>query len=333
MKRILCLALALFLCAQGAFAAELTVGVCIYDNTDAFMSSMRLDLESYAQGKAKLIVYDSMNDQNLQNDQVDSLLRENVDALILNPADRMAAGYLIEKAKQRGIPVIFINREPMPEDLLLYEKAYYVGADASQSGRLSGEILADYFLSHPEADKNGDGTVQYVLLRGEPGHQDAELRTQYALKPLQSAGFRVEKLQEDTGMWQRQLAQDKMGTFLSAWGDRIECVICNNDEMALGAIDALKAAGYFTGSAYMPVVGVDATAPALEALQQGSLLGTVLNDGKNQAQAALDLAILLSRSKTPTAQNFGYPITNGHFVWIPYRSVTREILSAQGGGT
>ena len=111
MKRILCLALALFLCAQGAFAAELTVGVCIYDNTDAFMSSMRLDLESYAQGKAKLIVYDSMNDQNLQNDQVDSLLRENVDALILNPADRMAAGYLIEKAKQRGIPVIFINRE------------------------------------------------------------------------------------------------------------------------------------------------------------------------------------------------------------------------------
>ena len=203
MKRILCLALALFLCAQGAFAAELTVGVCIYDNTDAFMSSMRLDLESYAQGKAKLIVYDSMNDQNLQNDQVDSLLRENVDALILNPADRMAAGYLIEKAKQRGIPVIFINREPMPEDLLLYEKAYYVGADASQSGRLSGEILADYFLSHPEADKNGDGTVQYVLLRGEPGHQDAELRTQYALKPLQSAGFRVEKLQEDTGMWQR----------------------------------------------------------------------------------------------------------------------------------
>ena len=142
MKRILCLALALFLCAQGAFAAELTVGVCIYDNTDAFMSSMRLDLESYAQGKAKLIVYDSMNDQNLQNDQVDSLLRENVDALILNPADRMAAGYLIEKAKQRGIPVIFINREPMPEDLLLYEKAYYVGADASQSGRLSGEILS-----------------------------------------------------------------------------------------------------------------------------------------------------------------------------------------------
>ena len=103
--------------------------------------------------------------------------------------------------------------------------------------------------------------------------------------------------------------------------------------MALGAIDALKAAGYFTGSAYMPVVGVDATAPALEALQQGSLLGTVLNDGKNQAQAALDLAILLSRGETPTAQNFGYPITNGHFVWIPYRSVTREILSAQGGGT
>lgn len=211
----------------------------------------------------------------------------------------------------------------------MYEYAFYVGADGAESGRLSGEILAEYFLAHPEADKNGDGTVQYVLIKGEPGHQDAELRTQNALKPLQEAGFHVEKLQEDTGMWRRQLAQEKMAGFLLAWGDQIECVISNNDEMALGAINALKAAGYFSGGRFMPVVGVDAISPAIETLRQGSLLGTVFNDGERQAMAAVDLAILLARGEEISADTYSYPITDERFVWIPYQRITREDLPDQ----
>ncbi len=258
MRRIVACLLLCLLPWMAASADIPEIGVCIYDTSDTFINSMRLHIESSAADRAKLTVYDSRNDQNLQIEQVQTLLEYGVDVLILNPVDRLAAGYLIELARQQNVPVVFINREPLQEDLLLYDKAYYVGADGAQSGRLSGEILADYFLKHPEADLNGDGVVQYVLIKGEPGHQDAELRTQYALMPLQNAGFQVEKLQEDTGMWQRRLAQDHMTSFLAAWGERIECVIANNDDMALGAIDALKAAGYFTGERYMPVVGVDA---------------------------------------------------------------------------
>ena len=255
------------------------------------------------------------------------MLEAGADVLIINPVDRLAAGYLIEKARKRQTPVLFVNKEPLLEDLLLYEHAFYVGADGAQSGRLSGEILAEYFLAHPEADKNGDGTVQYVLIKGEPGHQDAELRTQNALKPLQEAGFRVEKLQEDTGMWRRQLGQEKMAGFLLAWGDQIECVIANNDEMALGAINALKAAGYFSGGRFMPVVGVDAISQAIEALRQGSLLGTVFNDGEQQAMAAVDLAILLAKDEEITADTYAYPISGERFVWIPYQRITREELT------
>lgn len=323
--RTIAMALAMLLALSGcALAEQPRIGACIYDGADTFMNSLWQELEKSAQDRAELVVYDSKNDQNLQNDQVESLLNRGVDALILNPVDRLAAGYLIEIARQRQVPVVFINREPLLEDLLLYDKAYYVGADGAQSGELSGEILANYFLEHPEADKNGDGVAQYVLIKGEPGHQDAELRTQYALKPLQSAGFGVEKLQEDTGMWQRQLAQNRMAGFLSAWGDRIECVIANNDDMALGAIDALKAAGYFAEGRFIPVVGVDATEPALEALRQGALLGTVFNDGGSQARAALELVLLLAGGEAVTAENFDYPITDDRFVWIPYRSVTLE---------
>ena len=327
-KKLLCAALALLLLGAPALAEELPAfGVCIYDGTDTFMASLRLHLETYAQGKARLTVYDSRNDQNLQNDQVEGMLEAGADVLIINPVDRLAAGYLIEKARKRQTPVLFVNKEPLLEDLLLYEHAFYVGADGAQSGRLSGEILAEYFLAHPEADKNGDGTVQYVLIKGEPGHQDAELRTQNALKPLQEAGFRVEKLQEDTGMWRRQLGQEKMAGFLLAWGDQIECVIANNDEMALGAINALKAAGYFSGGRFMPVVGVDAISQAIEALRQGSLLGTVFNDGEQQAMAAVDLAILLARGEEISADTYSYPITGERFVWIPYQRITREELT------
>ena len=329
-KKLLCAALALLLLGAPALAEELPAfGVCIYDGTDTFMASLRLHLETYAHGKARLTVYDSRNDQNLQNDQVEGMLEAGADVLIINPVDRLAAGYLIEKARKRQTPVLFVNKEPLLEDLLLYEHAFYVGADGAQSGRLSGEILAEYFLAHPEADKNGDGTVQYVLIKGEPGHQDAELRTQNALKPLQEAGFRVEKLQEDTGMWRRQLGQEKMAGFLLAWGDQIECVIANNDEMALGAINALKAAGYFSGGRFMPVVGVDAISPAIEALRQGSLLGTVFNDGERQAMAAVDLAILLARGEEISADTYSYPITDERFVWIPYQRITREDLPDQ----
>lgn len=315
--------------ALPARAQALRIGVCIYDGADTFMASLRAQIERGAQGMADLTVYDSKNDQNLQNDQVEQMLSSGVEAMILNPVDRTAAGYLIEKAKARGVPVVFINREPLLEDIQIYDRAYYVGASATQSGQLSGEIMAQYFREHPEADKNGDGIVQYVLLKGEPGHQDAELRSQYALKPLQDAGFQLEKLQEDTGKWQRLLAQDKMSGFLAAFGDRIECVIANNDDMALGAIDALKAAGYFTEGRFMPVVGVDATAPAKEALRQGSLLGTVFNDDVNQAKAALQLAVLLAQGEAVSGQTYAYPVEDDRYVWIPYQTVTREDVIAE----
>lgn len=99
MKKLLCTVIAMTLLGMPAFAEELPAfGVCVYDGTDTFMASLRLHLETYAQGKARLTVYDSRNDQNLQNDQVESMLEAGVDVLIINPVDRLAAGYLIEKA-------------------------------------------------------------------------------------------------------------------------------------------------------------------------------------------------------------------------------------------
>ena len=329
MKRIVGLAVligicGLFLMAGGVFAADLEIGCAIYKFDDTFMTGVRNAMVEAAKGKAKVDIVDSQNSQSTQNDRVDMFITKRMNALAINPVDRTAAGVIIDKAKAENIPVVFFNREPLPEDMQKWDKVYYVGARAEESGTMSGQIIVDFWKSHPEADKNGDGVLQYVMLKGEPGHQDAELRTEFSIKAVTDAGIKVEKLAEDTGLWDRVRGQEKMAAFLAAHGDKIEAVFGNNDDMALGAIEALKAAGYFSDGKFMPVVGVDATAPAIQALEDKTLLGTVLNDAVNQGVATFNLSYILAKGETPTEENSGYVISDGKYVWVPYRKVTLE---------
>nr|8FXU_A Chain A, D-galactose/methyl-galactoside binding periplasmic protein MglB [Thermoanaerobacterium thermosaccharolyticum] len=306
---------------------QLNIGVAIYKFDDTCMTGVRNAMTAEAQGKAKLNMVDSQNSQPTQNDQVDLFITKKMNALAINPVDRTAAGTIIDKAKQANIPVVFFNREPLPEDMKKWDKVYYVGAKAEQSGILQGQIMADYWKAHPEADKNHDGVMQYVMLMGQPGHQDAILRTQYSIQTVKDAGIKVQELAKDYANWDRVTAHDKMAAWLSSFGDKIEAVFANNDDMALGAIEALKSAGYFTGNKYIPVVGVDATAPGIQAIKDGTLLGTVLNDAKNQAKATFNIAYELAQGITPTKDNIGYDITDGKYVWIPYKKITKDNIS------
>ena len=165
------------------------------------------------------------------------------------------------------------------------------------------------------------------MIRGEQGHQDAVLRTEYSIQAMKDGGFELVELGSDTANWDKVQATDKMKGFISAVGiDNIEAVLANNDDMALGAIEALKAEGYNLGdpAKYIPVVGVDATAPALEAMGKGEMLGTVLNDADNQGFAAVRIAVVAADGNPVTEESIGYEITDGKYIWIPYRPVTAE---------
>ena len=314
---------ALFLFAPAAAAT--VIGVEIYRSDDTFMTVMREAMEESADGRATLKVSDGKDDQTVQNDWLCRHLAEGIDVLAINPVDPAAASILLEKAQATDTPVVFFNREPdaadMPES-----GWYYVGAPAEQSGIISGELMADYFKKHPEADLDGDGIIQYVLFEGQAGHQDAALRSEYSVKAFQNAGFKLDLIASERANWQRGEAKEVMSEWLASYDD-IEAVFANNDDMALGAIDALKAAGYFVGRRYMPVVGVDATEDALVAIRQGVLLGTVRNDAVSQAQAVVNLALVLARGETPTEENVGYPITDGRYIWIPYSKVTLKVAA------
>ena len=329
MKKIVLAAVVLALSAIAAFAASDTlVGACIYKFDDTFMTGVRNAMRAEMEREGgELEIVDSQNRQPMQNDQVDGYISKGANALIVNPVDRTAAEPLMNKAKAEGLPIVFINREPYAEVMNAYDKIWYVGAKAEESGTQSGQIIADYFKANPGADKNKDGKIQYIMLRGEQGHQDATLRTEYSTKAMKDAGFEIVELGNDTANWDKVQATDKMKGFISAVGiENIEAVLANNDDMALGAIEALKAEGYNLGdkTKYIPVVGVDATAPALEAMSKGELLGTVLNDADNQGFAAVKVAVAAADGKEITEESIGYKITDGKYIWVPYRPVTVE---------
>ena len=178
-----------------------TIGVAIYKFDDTFMTGVRNAISDAANGKAKVDIVDSQNSQPTQNDKVDLFISKKYNALAINAVDRTAAGVIIDKAMAAKVPVVFFNREPLADDMKKWDKAYYVGAKAEQSGTMEGELLAAYWKAHPEMDKNKDGVLQYIMLKGEPGHQDAELRTKFSIEAIEAAGIKVEKIAEDTAMW------------------------------------------------------------------------------------------------------------------------------------
>lgn len=302
------------------------IGVTIYKYDDNFMTYTRNAMTAAAEGNAELIMNDSQNNQSVQNDQVDVMINKGVQALVINLVDPGAATTIADKAKAAGIPVIFVNKEyPDGTDKIDYDKTWYVGTQSKESGDIQGKLVAEAWQAHPEWDKNGDGVMQYVMLMGEPGHPDAEARTKYSVEYIENAGIKTEELEKQTAMWDATRGKELMTTWLGKQGDKIEMVLCNNDGMALGVVEALKADGYFTDDKFMPVVGVDAIPEALDFIEEGTMVGTVLNDPLNQGKASIDMAINVALGKD-VLEGLDLTLDETKAVRVPYQPITKDNL-------
>ncbi len=316
------LAVGLGAIASTAQAAD-RIGVTIYKYDDNFMSLMRQEIEKEAKavGGVDLLMNDSQNAQSIQNDQVDVLISKGVKALAINLVDPSAAPTIIGKAKPEGIPVVFFNKDPGDKAIGSYDKAYYVGTNPQESGVIQGELIAKHWKANPAYDLNKDGKIQYVMLKGEPGHPDAEARTKYSVEQINKLGIQTEELFVDTGMWDAALAKDKVDAWLSSSkASNIEVVIANNDGMAMGALEAAKAHGK-----KLPIFGVDALPEVLQLIQKGEIAGTVLNDGVNQGKAVVHLAKNLAAEKAPT-EGTKWELKE-KVLRIPYVGVDKDNLS------
>ena len=312
----------------------LRVGEITYSQDDPFINGLtdelKVQLKAMENKQRRIIVSTKSgnDDQQEQNEKVEEMIDAGCDVLCINLVDRTAPSRIVRMARNEDIPVIFFNREPVREDLMQWEKLYYVGCDAEQSGIMQGEIAAEYINSHPEVDKNEDGKIQYVLLEGEAGHQDAISRTEYSVKTLMKNDVILEKLSYQLADWNRGQAENRMNRLISQYGKEIELVISNNDEMALGAVEAYRTVGYARED--WPVIfGIDGLEDALKAVKAGEMQGSILNDRVDQAKEMAKMAVKLFEGENFDQEN----LKEGRYYFSEYQKVDSsnidEYLSAE----
>lgn len=305
--------------ATGDFdASNVTVGISIYKFDDNFMTLYRTELERYLTEdlgfkKENITIQDGKGDQAEQSNQIDNFITSGVDVLILNLVQASSAPQITDKCNAAGIPVVYINREPDAEEEKRWEsegiKATYVGCDARQSGTFQGEeILA----TSNKGDINGDGKVSYIMIQGDPENVDAQYRTEFSVKALTDAGVEVEELFMQRGDWDQAKGQQLTQDALTLRGEDIEVVFCNNDAMALGALQAIEAAGRKVNEDIY-LVGVDALTEAVQNVLDGKMTGTVFNDHIAQAKSAADIAVQFLQGEDVAAVNM-----------VDYTKVTTE---------
>lgn len=202
------------------------------------------------------------------------------------------------------------------EDLEILERE--ASPEESRTNAEEGAEKKQLILS-PRVDKNGDGVIQYLMFEGEAGHQDAIVRTEYSVNTLMQQGIPMEKLSYAIANWSRAEAQSKMMQFYPEFQDRIELILSNNDDMALGVLDAYDKIGLPKDKRPF-IYGIDGTTVGLEAVKKGNLMGTVYNDEQGQAKALFQLAYRLGTGKK-AAEDEG---ENKKIIRLPYQKVRRE---------
>ncbi len=302
---------------------SIRVGICIYDEYDSLMvdmvsylSAWQKELELETETTISLDVVSAGGSQLKQNDQVERFADKGYDVVCVTLVDRTDATTVIDKAKSVDMPVVFFNRELVEEDLERWDKLYYVGIDPKEAGQMQGKIVIDACRQRfEEIDKNGDGVLQYVILEGEPNHQDAIVRTQTSVSTIEAAGYKLEKLGDEIANWNRTQAKTKMGSLMERYPYQIEVIISNDDDMALGALDVL---GTRSIEKRPLIVGVDGMAEALEMVKNKYMEGTVYNDANGQAEAIMKLAYALAmEEKIPDEVH----IKNEKYVILPHQII------------
>ena len=268
------------------------VGVSISNFDDALMTLHREEIRRYFDSletgtvKYDVTILDGKGVVFEQIKNVASFITQMVDVMIIDLVLPSSAKDITQIAKDADIPIVYINRQPSGADMS-WDKSCYVGTHARQAGTFQGEIIRDL---PDRGDADGDGTVRYVMIVGDPESIDAQQRTQFPIFTLTDAGIHVEKLFEQRGDWTQERGRQIAADALAQYGAKIDVIFCNNDAMALGALQAIKNAGRTVGRDIY-LVGVDGIPAAIAAVRTGDMTGTVQIDYIAQAKTAADAAV------------------------------------------
>ena len=281
--------------SSGSGDEKITIGVSMLFD-DLWLTTLRDAMTAYAatQPGVELVMVDSKEDVATQLGQVENFISQKVDAIVLIPANTDAADPMTKAAQDAGIPLVYVNRLPSN----LPEGVSYVGSNSIDAGIMQAEWIAEKL--------GGKGNV--VIMNGNLAQEAAQKRTE-GEKQVFAKFPDIKVIKEDTGNWSRDQGLALMENWLAS-GDQIDAVASNNDEMAIGAIQAIDAAGKL---GEILVGGVDASPDALQEMDKGRLNVTVFQNAKGQGEGGIKAAIALARGETID-----------QITWVPFELVTPE---------
>ncbi len=314
--------------------------IFVYDENDTFINSFDTVLQVELSKRGYTFApYYAGNSSIKQNETlVDAIENKDPKMIFINPVDRLSAGAIIDKVSNKDIPVVFFNRQPLDDDIIRgrkkNDKIFYVGTNPVFEGTAQAKMVEDLFGS-PDSlnaayDKNGDGVIQMVMIKGEIGHQDSEKRSVSALNAFTEDGYKIDNLYSTYCNWSRTMAKESMREIAQKYGDEIEVILCGNDDMALGVIDYLlseeNTLEWEDTSLPFPIFGVDGTAVGIDSVKKGLLSGTVKNEASIQADACIRIVEELNVYGKIT-ESFPYTMVNEYTVYVEGSAITLDSLS------
>lgn len=279
------------------------VGVLLYKEGIYYISEIKKELEKLENENKDVInfiFYNAEGNQELQNKQIDELIDMKVDAILLNIVDVHEADSIINKVKEKDIPLIFFNREPLSlNGIKSYNKSIYVGTQACDAGKIKSEMIINEMKKGNIKDKNKNDSLDYILLEGERDNVEAQLRSECVIRDLNENGIKTNEIATEICNWEKECAKEKINSLFDKYGDNIEVIISNNDDMAVGAVLALQEKGYNLGdpNKFISVVGIGGTDEVRDMIKKGFITGTVIQDAKEKAKILYKIVLNLAEGK------------------------------------
>lgn len=303
MKGLTAMALVLGLSAP-ALAGDTRIGVSMTSFDNPFLTILLNGIKQQAaQDGAELIFEDAQLDVARQQNQVQNFIANGVDAIIVNAVDGAATPAMTQMAIQAGVPLVYVNHPPIGHEALP-KGTSFVGSDEVESGTMQTREVCRML--------GGKGNV--MVLMGPLENEASAIRTrdiEEVIATPECSGMTI--VDRQVGNWNRTQGQDIATNWLSS-GIAFDAIISNNDEMAIGAIQSLKAAGVAMDK--VVVAGIDATPDGLAAMRAGDLDVTVYQNATRQGEVAVQTAIAMAGGETPERN-----------IWVPFEPVTPENLS------
>lgn len=282
----------------GSNDGEITIGYAINNMNDTFQTyivdAAKAKAEEYGY---KIEIQDSQEDVVRQQDQVKAMIDKGVDALIVVPVDTSAMEPITNAALEAGIPLVYVNRNPFG-DGEVPDGVYYVGSQEIIAGQLQAEYLVELM--------GEEGGV--AILMGILSNEGAVKRTE-GNESVLSKYPGIQILAKESGNWQKDQGMSITENWITAYGDKLKAILSNNDEMAIGALNALEAAGRND----VIVMGVDAIPDAVQLVAEGKLAATVLQDANGQGEGAVNIVHKVLQGEKPEK-----------VTWIEFKLVTKE---------